>query len=131
MGDPYQLIQLSVSNTLTIPTYSTIYRTDLPVATELLWSQSDDGRRDSRIIHVKIEANGGGTPAALTLSQILGGHDGTDVMIRMANAGDTLTIEHDNTKIVLPFDSDMIITSHLRPVLFSNIDGAIYSYVGN
>ena len=131
MSDPFEIFQLSPTDTLSIPTHTTLYRANVAVSAEFTFFQGDEQHRDGRIKNILIEANGGGGGSnALTLTQILGGHDGTHICIMLAHAGDSLTIVHDITKIALPFDTNMIITSHLRAVEFVN-RGGVYAFKGN
>lgn len=130
MAGAFELISLSPTNTLTITTYVSFYRTDLPVPTQMTWLQGDDTERDGRILNILIQANGGGTPASLTLDQIIGGHDGTHICIMMLNAADDLTVLHDPAKIfVSSYGTNLEVTSNLQPLSFVN-RGGVYAYKG-
>lgn len=80
-------LTIDASGFITVP--NDVFVSRAVKGTELTWNEHDAAHRDAMIRNFNLLPN---TGTADTLTQILGGHTGSHVLLRPKNAGDVITI---------------------------------------
>lgn len=112
MSDPFTSLQISPAGTVTIPTYTPVFR--VPFGAPIPHTVGDDTLRSLHILNFTLLPDTGTTDS---LVQILGGSPGQWIALSPENVGDEIRLVHSVNLVMMPFQSDVVLTDPSHVIL--------------
>lgn len=104
MADPWSDLMIS-SDGITIPTYTAVFRVEF--GAKIPFAVGDDTHRSLQVLNFRLIPESGSTDQ---VTQIFGGADGQWISVAPKTPGHSIRLVHNASQLVLPFDSDIVLS---------------------